>query len=277
MTASLGRARLRIDMSFSDKLFKRWDEERFLGLQVWEFALRSLSRRYGRWFLRKVVLRHPWQTLKGIFDYRRFLQEGRREEGITHLFWEEEGFLQEITSGGSVLVGLGFCQKPFECPSGRPNHSCLYLSMLDLDRGEEWPHPICRECKVAIMGRKALLAGANMHIMTSALDIAHDLMIPAIEEGRFRKAILCLCPFSVQAITLPLLICGIRGYLIEYSSGNCRDYQEWLLADRGIKEERTTIRSEAYEKILSLLDLWDLSGSPWRRFQREGNIYTPVR
>ncbi len=261
-----------------NNLFKRWDEERFLGLQIWEFALKSLSREYGRAFLRKVVVRHPWQTLKGAFDYRRFLKRGRRENGMTYLFWErEEDFLQEIAAGESVLVGLGFCQKPFDCPSRRPNHSCLYLFTLDLDRGEEWPHPICRECGVAIMGKKALAAGANMHIMTSALDIAHDLMIPAIEEGRFKKVVLCLCPFSIQAITLPLLICGIRGYLIEYSSGNCRDYQEWLLADRGIKEEMTTLRLEAYEKISGLLDLWGLSGSPWRRFQREGNIYTPVR
>ena len=116
-----------------------------------------------------------------------------------------------------------------------------------------------------------------MHIMTSALDIAHDLMIPAIEKGRFKKVILCLCPFSIQAIILPLLICGIRGYLIEYSSGNCRYYQEWLLADRGIKREMTTLLPEAYEKILSLLDLWALSGSSCRRFQREGNIYAPAK
>ena len=265
-------------MSFSNDLFKRLDAERFLGFQVWGFSLKSLSREYGRAFLRKVVLRHPWRTLKGTFEYRRFLKRGRREGGITYLFWErEEDLFDQATPGESVLVGLGFCQKPFECPSRRPNHTCLYLSTLDLDQGEEWPHPICRECKVAIVGKKALAAGANMHIMTSALDIAHDLMIPAIEEGRFKKVILSLCPFSVQAITLPLLICGIRGYLIEYSSGNCRDYQEWLLADRGIKEEMTTLRPEAYEKILGLLDLWALSGSPCRRFQRERNIYTPVR
>ena len=265
-------------MPFSDKLFQRLDEGRFLGFQVWEVSLKSLSREYGRAFLRKVVLRHPWRALKGTFEYRRFLKRGRREGETTYLFWErEEDFLDQVTPGEGVLVGLGFCQKPFECPSRRPNHSCLYLSMLDLDQGEEWPHSICRECKVAIMGKKALAAGANMHIMTSALDIAHDLMIPAIEEGRFKKVILSLCPFSVQAITLPLLICGIRGYLIEYSSGNCRDYQEWLLADRGIKEEMTTLRPEAYEKILNLLDLWALSGSPCRRFQRERDIYTPVR
>jgi len=266
-------------MSFSNDLFKRLDEGRFLGFQVWEFASKSLSREYGRRFLRKVVLRHPWRTLKGVFEYRQFLKTGKREGGLTHLFWEkEEDFLHQATPDESLLVGLGFCQKPFECPSGRPNHSCLYLSLLDLDQGEEWPHPICRECKVAITGKKALAAGANMHIMTSALDIAQDVMVPAIEEGRFRKVILCLCPFSVQAITLPLLICGIRGYLIEYSSGNCRNYQQWLLADRGIKKEMTAFRPEAYEKILSLLDLWaKRRGSPCRRFQRETNIYTPVR
>lgn len=203
-------------MPFCNDLFKRLDEERFLGFQVWGFSLKSLSREYGRAFLRKVVVRHPWRALKGTFEYRRFLKRGRREGGITYLFWEgEKAFFHQAIPRESLLVGLGFCQKPFECPSRRPNHSCLYLSTLDLDQGEECPHSICRECKVAIMGKKALAAGANMHIMTSALDIGHDLMLPAIEEGRFKKAILCLCPFSVQAIILPLLICGIRGYLIE--------------------------------------------------------------
>lgn len=198
---------------------------------------------------------------------------------MTYLFWKKEGdFLREIASEESVLVGLGFCQKPFDCPSRRPNHSCLYLSTLDLDRGEGWPHPICQECNVAIIGKKALVAGAHMYLMTSALDVLHDLMIPTIEEGRFKRVLLCLCPFSIQAITLPLLICGVQGYLIEYSSGNCRHYQEWLLADRGIKKEMTSLRPEAYGRILNLLDLRaSMRGLPFRRFQRGTNIYTPAR
>ena len=253
------------------------DRGRFLGLQIWEFSFHSLAQRYGHLFLREIVLRHPFRTLRGILEYRRFLQAGRREGDITYLFWgKEESLLEEMACGEGPLVAVGFCLKPFDCPSGRPNHSCLYLSMLDLDQGEHWPHPICQECKVAIVGKRALVAGAKMHIMTSALDIAHDLMIPAIEKGKLKKVILCLCPFSIQAITLPLLICGIRGYLIEYSSGNCRDYQEWLLADRGIKEEMTTLQPDAYEKILSLLDLLASRRRGCIRFERQGNIYWPA-
>jgi len=244
-------------------------------LQVWEFSFKSLSREYGRAFLWKVVLRHPWRTLRGAFEYRRFLKRRRRKGGITHLFWEgEEDFLQKATAEEGILVGLGFCQKPFECPSRRPNHSCLYLSTLDLDQGEEWPHPICRECKVAIMGKKALAAGANMYLMTSALDIACDVMIPSLETGR--NAILILCPLSVQAITLPLLICGIKGYLIEYSSGNCRDYEEWLRADRGVKEEMTTLSPGALEKVMGLLHLLASRRRGSIRFERQGNMYWPV-
>jgi len=253
------------------------DRGGFLGLQNWEFSFHSLTKGYGHLFLREVVLRHPCRTLRGIVEYRRFLRAGRREGDITYLFWEkEESLLEEVANGERPLIAVGFCLKPFDCPSGRPNHSCLYLSMLDLDRKEKWPHPICRECKVAIIGKKALVAGANVHIMTSALDIAHDLMIPVMEEGRFRKVILCLCPFSVQAITLPLLVCGIRGYLIEYSSGSCRDYQEWLLADRGIKGEMTTLSPEALEKVMSLLDLLASQRRGHIRFERQGNIYWPV-
>lgn len=67
------------------------DRGRFLGLQIWEFSFHSLAQRYGHLFLREVVLRHPFRTLRGILEYRRFLQAGRREGDITYLFWGKRG------------------------------------------------------------------------------------------------------------------------------------------------------------------------------------------
>ncbi len=258
-----------------ERLFHYLDERRFLGLQVWEVSYRSLPRAYAWAFFRKAILRHPGHVWRGILDYRRFLRQGRREGDITTLFGEaEEEFLGQMVAEGGLLA-LGFCQKPREgCPAERANHLCSYLPQL----GKEPPLP-CRGCNMALLGRKALEAGASLHIMTSAYDIAHDLMMPALERGRLRKVILCLCPFSARAILLPLFICGIQGYLIEYASGNCGDYQEWLLADRGVKRERTTFCPEVYLKIETILDsLAAKRGDKfnYRRFRREGNVYRPV-
>jgi len=120
-----------------------------------------------------------------------------------------------------------------------------------------------------------------MHIMTSALDIAHDVMIPSMDHGRFKDTVMCLCPYSVQAIALPLLICGVEGFLIGYASGNCMDYEQWSLADVGIKKEMTTLSPSAHHRLLAVLE--DLSerrekeGLRCVRFVREGNIYVPAK
>ena len=119
-----------------------------------------------------------------------------------------------------------------------------------------------------------------MHIMTSALHIARDVMIPSIDRGRFRKVIMCLCPYSVQAIALPLTICGLEGYLVGYESGNCVDWEQWLQADRGVKNEMTAIDPTVHARVVSFLERCAearaVEGLRYARFERQGNIYAPV-
>jgi len=120
-----------------------------------------------------------------------------------------------------------------------------------------------------------------MHIMTSALDIAHDIFVPTLERGRFKTAILCVCPYSVQPMALPLLICSIEGFVVQFNSGYCADYSQWSLADRGIKDDRTLLSPQAHSKILGFLDgiaalRAELGKPSYHRFQLEGNIYVPV-
>ena len=119
-----------------------------------------------------------------------------------------------------------------------------------------------------------------MHIMTSALDIAHDVMIPSVDHGRFQKVIMGLCPYSVRVIALPLTICGLEGYLVGYNSRACANWDQWLLADRGIKREMTTLGSSAHSLVVSLLETIaqarERDGLCYGSFRREGNVYTPV-
>ena len=272
-------------------LLRKLDEKAFLGFRVWDFSFRSLPHRYSRAFLKEVVFRHPLRTLSGLLAYRRLVHGDRRRGDITYLFsGAEKDFQRRVVEGeGSFLVAVAFCQKPMreaghgdECPVGRFNHHCLYLAQLDLSRIEERSlPPACRDCGIRMIGTKALQAGADVHIMTSALDIAHDIFVPSLERGRFKTATLCVCPYSVQPMALPLLICGIEGFVVQFHRGHCADYSQWSLADRGIKDNRTLLSQESYTKILDFLDsvatLRAEMGKPLHhRFQAEGNIYVPV-
>lgn len=272
-------------------MLRKLDEKAFLGFKIWDFSFRSLPHRYGSAFLQEVVLRHPLRTLSGLLAYRRLVQGNRRRGDITPLFsGTEEDFQRRVAEGeGGFLVAVGFCQKPMreaghsdECPVGRFNHRCLYLAQLDLSHPEGKSIPsVCQSCDIKVIGARALQAGADMHIMTSALDIAHDIFVPALERGRFRTAIFCVCPYSVQPMALPFLICGLEGFVVQFDSGYCAGYSQWSLADRGIKDDRTLLSPQAHSKVLDFLDgvaalRAELGKPSCHRFRLEGNIYVPV-
>ncbi len=267
------------------RLLRRLDNSGFGLIQVWEFGVRSLPRGYAWLFFLKAVLAHPIKAARGLRRYRWFIRE---KTGITIdlpsslAIPDEEIFLGSLqTQSLRPLVGLGFCLKPYDssdpsasCPSGRANHDCLYL-----ERGEAGP--ACAGCAICNIGRRCLDAGCPVYIMTSAKDIARDFLFPQISRDSFPSAILLLCPYSVQAIILPLFICGVDSLLLEYATGSCADYGQWLRADRGIKEERTTLSRESEEKLLGLLEKFE--AREWkegakrkdRRFVRGGNIFYP--
>jgi len=269
------------------------DEHRWLGFSIWTFALCSLSQRYGQAFLRWVLLRHPRRVLQGLLAYRRFLaQESRWGElvpiGVANA---EVLWMTAAEAGPRFLVGLGFCQKPGDlggrgpaCPSGRFNHDCHYLEQLDADRPTAGLQNLaCQQCTIRILGAAALHAGASLYIMTTALEIAEDFLLPALTENHFVAALLTLCPYSAKPIALPLLICGLKAGIATYDQGACLDYDHWLRADRGDKPERTSLPSEVLGKVLEGLEGVAEGRRGGRHFRRQpilwpgtgGNVYVP--
>lgn len=60
----------------------------------------------------------------------------------------------------------------------------------------------------------------------------------ACPSGRFNHDCAYLCRYSFQPFAAGMLAAGIRGRLVAFASGDCRDYRTWVRADVGIKEER---------------------------------------
>jgi len=44
----------------------------FLGIKIWDFGLKSLSRKYSWFFLFKILFRYPIKSFRGFWDYRQF-------------------------------------------------------------------------------------------------------------------------------------------------------------------------------------------------------------
>ena len=109
--------------------------------------------------------------------------------------------------------------------------------------------------------------------MTSAKDILLDMLLPSIKEDAFPHGLFVICRYSFEPFRIALAIAGIEGRLLPFESGDCRDYETWLLADDGIKEERTTVTAEDGRALEELLLRSAAKGSASTEFLKNGNIF----
>ena len=260
--------------------FLTWlDRKSFLGFQVWDFSCRSFFLEYGRLFLARALARHPLRFARGLAEYRRFVRNRpdlpeRYDQSLS--VPDDASFAAALTRPDPPpLVGVGFCLKPnaplqpaASCPSGHANHECQFM-----ETGA--PAEICSRCLIHAIAQRCLRARCSVYVMTSARDIAADFLMPQLDRGRFPSAILLLCPYSVQAILPALFICDITAVLIAYGKGYCRDFAEWLRADRGVKPEQTSVEPHLLRELFAALDRRAAAVAPAPAFARHGNIFEP--
>ncbi len=228
-----------------------------VNLSLLVFCFRSLYREYGRAFLVRVILAHPVATVRGIVRYTR----GRTSPPVR---WQ---------GGEGSLVGIGFCLKPLTpaCSAGRANHRCQLFEVSFVE-----DPPPCRDCPIRAVGQQALASVSAVYVMTSAHDILHDVLLPALARRRFRSAVLTMCRYSFEPMRLALAICGIEARLVPFVHGDCQDYSAWRRADTGDKPERTMLDGPSLKDLTSTLS-GAAQDTPARRFQRVGNVYEPRR
>jgi hypothetical protein len=214
---------------------------------MWSFCARSVLREYGWQFVRRVALPHPVRTARAILDASPLDDSGAALS-------VPAGLEAARVGGPGSIVGLGFCLKPLSppCPSGRPNHDCLFLERLSGTEGARVP-AACRPCAIREIGVAALDAGAGVYIMTSACDILLDVFEPALRRRAFSSGLFLLCGYSVRPFAAGLLAAGIRSRLVPFERGDCCDYRTWLLADRGIKDEQTAIAEPTHQEVIRML------------------------
>jgi hypothetical protein len=271
------------------------------------FSLSSLPQPYGRAFVQRIVLRHPVRTLQGLLRYWKLSASSPLERWLMQV--DEAEFVKLAARDGErLLVTTGFCQKPLGtapasarpalapgggedgggaerttgCPAERFNHDCAFLPSFVIGKGGETQPPCwaCRGCFIRVLSAAALRAGASFAVLTSAQDVADDILLPALEEEQFTRVLFAICPYSVEAMSLALLICGVEGAIFTYHSGSCTNYREWLRADGGDKPGRTVLSPDTMDRMLRLLDLISAhrhsSSLPqMTHYQQSQHVYRP--
>jgi hypothetical protein len=110
--------------------------------------------------------------------------------------------------------------------------------------------------------------------MTSARDILDDVYVPALEDKRFPTGIFVLCRYSFKPFAFGLLASGMSAKLWPLDQGDCRDYRTWLLADRGVKDEQTTVDGTGLASVAGLLGR--AAPSQVVTVERRGNVLYPA-
>jgi hypothetical protein len=236
---------------------------------MWAFCLRSLLSEYGWRFAWRIAVRHPWRTLQAFREADRI--DVTERGGV-----DVNGGTSTIRAGDPpAIVGAGFCLKPISppCPSGRANHDCLFLETLTGQDAAGVPVP-CRLCAIREIGTQSLRAGSAFYVMTSARDILDDVYVPAIESRRFPTGLFVLCRYSFKPFAVGLQASGMTARMVPLDQGDCRDYATWLLADRGVKVERTTVDGAATAGVARLTSA--AARSPAARVERRGNVLYPA-
>jgi hypothetical protein len=181
-----------------------------------------------------------------------------------------------LGGGPQSIVGVGFCLKPLDppCLSGRANHDCHWLEHLQHVAGAPVPE-CCRRCAIREIGTETLRTGASFYIMTSAKDILLDVFVPALEKGRFSSGLFVLCRYSVRPFAVGLMASGMRGWMFPFERGDCRDYRTWLMADRGVKLDRTSLNESNRKRLGDMLAAAIQKPGAAKKYKRQGNILRP--
>ncbi len=264
--------------SLLNRFTSHFDSHALSGIRLWQFTMNNVSRDFSWYFLFRSYLRFPLQAAQGFKHYKGLVRQNH-PESLTGTLSKNDlfDFLQQNPQQ-KFLIASGFCTKPFNieqqrsiCPAGHFNHNCLLIEQLS---SSTLPAP-CQQCGIAPLVLAAVKLGADVYIMTSALDIACDLFLPAMRTGEKYMGLFFLCPYSTELFTFGLATAGIRGALVTFCRGACADHFTWTRADKGVKNEQTFVKSQDFDQLVC--DLEKISqGKRYKqetRYQQINNIY----
>ncbi len=198
--------------------------------------------------VRRGVLKHP---LRYAVSFLKSLVKGKSysTDGDFFLYGvksvdEFKGLLQDPDA--LFVVGFSYCEKPFECPSGRFTSDCIH----------DAENPVCRQCKVG----KCINALPDKNSIPLLIPTIHYIggQIFDIVHANPGKRIL----FMITACELVLEMFGdwgnmveIKGIGVRLGGRICNTMKAFELSEEGIKPGLTVVVDETHRCMMEMIRL----------------------
>ncbi len=221
--------------------------------QFWEFAIRSMRRRLGIEITGRLFLANPVKSIQGSLKYRHYLSKKALPKVS----------LEKIFLSRPLFIGA-YCQKPPDCPTRRFSHQCLFAESLTT-------HCSCKDCELKQMAELAMTLKCPFYIMTTALDVLLDVFL----REKFPFFLVMICNYAKEFFILPALVFDMKGYFLSLGKGGCRNYQEFLSADKGHKPNQTFLSPIAHRTFMKLRNQIMINPSHYQKFILKENFYIP--
>jgi len=209
-------------------IFLKDSEHRFV-------ILRQLASQPFRYFFR---------FLRSLFQKRNYQRDG---DFFFYGLSSIDQFLEMAADPQTIrVVGFSYCEKPFDCPSGRFSADCLASQ----------ENPICRDCPLSkakrLLSEKAvILSIPDVHMIGKTL-----LELQAKNPKKQLLFLISSCPFSLTLFSKWAHFASLKGIGVALSGRTCTTFDAFKLAEGGHKRFRTHLNEQTknrYEELLSSL------------------------
>lgn len=195
----------------------------------------------------KHPFRYGWRYLKSLMNKKSYTRDG---DFFFYGVHGEEAFVEEAKRDNRlIVVGFSYCQKPFECPSGRFTAEC----QSDPD------HPVCRQCDIG-KAVNALPEKVIPLFIPTIHYIGKELF--ALAHKHPDKKILFLitaCEMTLEMFGDWGNMLGIQGIGVRLDGRICNTMKAFELSEEGVKPGLTLLTPSTQSAVLRILRSLNLS------------------
>lgn len=149
-----------------------------------------------------------------------------------------------------LVVGFSYCEKPFECPSGRFTDACIH----------DPENPVCRQC---FIGKcvNALPDERTVPVFIPTIHYIANKIFQVIEQNPGKRVIFLItaCEMTLEMFGDWGNMSGIKGIGVRLDGRICNTMRAFELSETGIKPGLTVVVDHTKTRILDLLKHWRLS------------------
>lgn len=197
-----------------------------------------------RYTLKKPI-KHLFAFLRSLFKKKSYVRDG---DFFFYGIKDTADFKKLLLKEDSIFaVGFSYCEKPFECPSGRFTDACIH----------DATNPVCRQCFIGKC-TNALPEKRTEPIFIPTIHYVGEKMFQLIEKypGKQIVFLITACEMTLEMFGNYGNMAGIKGIGVRLDGRICNTMRAFELSEKGIKPGLTIVLPETERRMLELISFW---------------------